>query len=221
MGRQAKQNILLKTRELNCAVRLAEEGARTGVLYYWTNTLTQENVRNIIRDVTGRAPKSGMMPHSVEWFRNGKDRLIQSKLFLDMYESVVNDDSDTLPVEQFERGLNLYQTIVNEPLLNVNIADNLLKLTQKSNLIHLRKCKQCKTNYLEIVNEYTTHCQSCQWDNEFFCRTPSCHSPLPKNALQQRKGKKRQYCDACNLAKARARQKKSSVGLSVHACGVI
>jgi len=222
MGRVAKTDSLLKAREQLSAARLANLGARTGVVYQWTKLLTMDNIRSIIRKVTGATPASGMMPHSVEWFRGFKDRLIHGKLFMGIYENILKQGGDVIPIEQFEKAFNLYAIMSREPLLSINIADNLVKLTHKSKQIGLRICKQCQNNYLELVNERTTLCQACQWNEEFYCRTRVCRKPLPRHTLElNRRGKKRQYCDECNLQRARSRQVKSSAMFEVHSLEVV
>lgn len=221
MGRQTKKDQLLKARELLCAARLAELGARTGVIFYWADNLNQDTVRATIRQVTGEMPASGMLPHSAEWFRACKDRLIQGMLFINIYELVLSDDSELIPIEQFEKAFVIYSTVVKNPLLSINYADHIIRLVHKTQAIGVRICKRCANSYLEIANENTTICQACQWHEEFFCRTSGCNNPLPKYALATRRGKKRAYCDACNTEKARQRQRKYTTEIPTYHCGAI
>lgn len=162
-----------KIQNLMIAAELARFGARTGVIEQLTG-LASSTVRKLIRDITGRRPKSGQLPYSAVWYEKRPERLMHCALFLRLFNHECMD-STRLSGRIF---LNAYTHYTNRMSIAGNRwRDHRLCISRAFIVIQLlrigeisyRTCKSCGSQYVEGRNRVTDRCQICRKSSAATC----------------------------------------------------
>lgn len=162
-----------KIQNLMIAAELARFGARTGVIEQLTG-LASTTVRKLIRDITGRRPKSGQLPYSAVWYEKRPERLMHCALFLRLFTHE-GTNSTRLPGRIF---LNAYTHYTNRMSVAENRwRDHRLCVSRAYVVIQLlrigeisyRSCKRCGSQYVEGRNSVAGTCQFCRKSGAATC----------------------------------------------------
>lgn len=152
---------------LNAILSLIKEGgARTPFLKMIAPpSIKGELLRDLIRQVTGGTPISGMSPRSLKWWLDRPERLALGLKAWYCWERF-SDNQHMAKSERAQSAYELFKRIVSFTYITSfdNIAvDRFFTLIEfvENGCLQVRTCKSCNCNYLAVRNDLQIMCQGC------------------------------------------------------------
>ena len=159
----ATKSVLNDSRQVQCATRLIQLGARLQVLESVTD-LSYERLLRLYKEVAGHSPSKGQLPFSTDWFLTWQPN-IHASLFMNLYR-YLNKASALDEIEVVMKAYTLYSEQVGqcavEPLLSITRAWRLVQFMDNQ-MLTITPCARCGGHFVtELYVDPRTHvCGLC------------------------------------------------------------
>ncbi len=159
----AAKSVLNDSRQVQCATRLIQLGARLQVLESVTD-LSYERLLRLYKEVAGHSPSKGQLPFSTDWFLTWQPN-IHASLFMNLYR-YLNKASALDEIEVVMKAYTLYSEQVSqcavEPLLSITRAWRLVQFMDNQ-MLTITPCARCGGHFVtELYVDPRTHvCGLC------------------------------------------------------------
>lgn len=170
------------------AVELARLGAtrqviqrRTGFGHCWTRRIINENNE----DGSGYRRRSD----PARWFAREPDRILHGSYIVKAY---LANKPIAHPGDRLRRTYLTYQRMVDAPVLDINVADEIIEL-YTTGMAWERTCADCGQVHL-VVSDFS-RCPVCRRVEAMLCK--GCGGALPERSGVERRGRPRLYCGRC------------------------